>query len=394
MLDKTTIQRISLYLHYTYSTDSFISIIKRIAHNITHKEFVTFKKSDFLFFSSVNRKDHKETFNLIFKECRYSKSQIVIKENKCFNLSYLFEMIKHFNLFFKTGHIPIPTKTDGATYDLSVNERLNIFVSLIRYIELSNTLSIMDMDGVKAVVVLADALPKENVLVYVANQLDIKTITAQHALFRPGIINDDMIDILNLWNIPSGYVMTFGKETNALIRKYNSHKNCYICGNIKSERKEYLIMHEYIGIAMDIPYYKDFNQKMIEIVQKYAKKNQKHILIRKHPLDDERNYIIDSSVAKFGNDLDSVEVIVAHTTSMYFTYIVSGKQVFRYSSDILYYELPKDIEFVDYEDFERKYDKIRNYDFKNIIKKQILYIGDESRKQYKLFFNKIFTGEI
>ena len=134
---------------------------------------------------------------------------------------------------------------------------------------------------------------------------------------------------------------------------------------------------------MDLPRMHEYNQKMIDIVESYARNTSKKVRLRIHPADKKENYRVDGKICEFSSNLDDSFFIVAHTTTMIFTYLLSGKKVLKFKSDIPFFPVDKNMVFDTLDDLTKCVNYFYNFDCSKMAKNEISYIGEESAFKYK-----------
>lgn len=208
------------------------------------------------------------------------------------------------------------------------------------------------------------------------------SVTCQHALFIPGIGNSTY-DILNMWMVKAKTALLWGQYTEEQYRNFNPNLKCEICGNPTITEKKYHENVAIIGIAMDLPRMHEYNQKMIDVVESYARNTSRKVRLRIHPADKKENYRVDGKICEFSSDLDDAFFIVAHTTTMIFTYLLSGKKVLKFMSNIPFFPVDKNMVFSTLDDLTKCVNHFDNFDGSKMAKNEISYIGEESAFKYK-----------
>lgn len=261
-------------------------------------------------------------------------------------------------------------------------ERVVIFFNLITGMGIYNSFSKLDFSQAEKIVVLGDVWQEESMLVQYANDKGIASVTCQHALFIPSIGNSTY-DILNMWMVKAKTALLWGQYTEEQYRNFNPNLKCEICGNPTITEKKYHENVAIIGIAMDLPRMHEYNQKMIDVVESYARNTSRKVRLRIHPADKKENYRVDGKICEFSSDLDDAFFIVAHTTTMIFTYLLSGKKVLKFMSNIPFFPVDKNMVFSTLDDLTKCANHFDNFDGSKMAKNEISYIGEESAFKYK-----------
>lgn len=122
---------------------------------------------------------------------------------------------------------------------------------------------------------------------------------------------------------------------------------------------------------------------MIDVVEGYARNTSRKVRLRIHPADKKENYRVDSKICEFSSDLDGAFFIVAHTTTMIFTYLLSGKKVLKYKSNVPFFPVDKNMVFSTLDDLTICVKHFDNFDCSKMAINEISYIGEESAFKYK-----------
>ena len=376
-----------LYQYYSIKANKrnkVSQLIHAVAKMLIKKYFYYNSTSNILFFLSIERIDYSNLLDSALEELN-EKSRIQRKVNKTFNYRNLIMFISRFDVFRKTRMIELPkNNNDSVLVKPSLIDRLIIYSHLITGLGIYSAFMNLDISKTKFVTVLCDVWQEESMLIQWANSCGIHTVTLQHALFVPQIDNSTY-DCLNMWNVKAKFALFWGDYTKKQFLDNNPKLNCYVCGNPSIDKKKYNIDEHTIGIAMDLPRMHDYNQKMIDIVEEYAVKYSKRVLLRIHPADSITNYTINNNVSEFSKDLDSSKFIIAHTTTMLFTYILSGKPVLKLKSEIPFFPVDDSIQFDNVDELIGCIN-VLGLDMSSSINNEIKYIGYESKKKYKEFY--------
>lgn len=216
------------------------------------------------------------------------------------------------------GLIALPQVGDEETIvKPSFWERVVIFFNLITGMGIYNSFSKLDFSQAEKIVVLGDVWQEESMLVQYANDKGIASVTCQHALFIPSIGNSTY-DILNMWMVKAKTALLWGQYTEEQYRNFNPNLKCEICGNPTITEKKYHENAAIIGIAMDLPRMHEYNQKMIDVVEGYARNTSRKVRLRIHPADKKENYRVDSKICEFSSDLDTLGIMYQHDMRRFF----------------------------------------------------------------------------
>lgn len=334
------------------------------------------------YYVSLERKDYQNFMDSAVEKVS-EKSKLQKQVDICINLQNLAMMFRRTDVFAQTKVIALPQVGDEETIvKPSFWERVVIFFNLITGMGIYNSFSKLDFSQAKKIVVLGDVWQEESMLMQYANDRGIDSVTCQHALFIPGIGNSTY-DILNMWMVKAETALLWGQYTEEQYRNFNPNLKCEVCGNPTIIEKKYHENADIIGIAMDLPRMHEYNQKMIDIVESYARNTSKKVRLRIHPADKKENYRVDGKICEFSSNLDDSFFIVAHTTTMIFTYLLSGKKVLKFKSDIPFFPVDKNMVFDTLDDLTKCVNYFYNFDCSKMAKNEISYIGEESAFKYK-----------
>lgn len=334
------------------------------------------------YYVSLERQDYQNfmdsAMEKVPKKCKLQK-QVHIG----INLRNLAVLLLRKDVFAQTKLITLPQIDEEETIvKPHFWERIIIFFNLITGMGIYDSFSKLDFSQTKKIVVLGDVWQEESMLLQCTNDKGITSVTCQHALFIPGIDNLTY-DILNMWRVKAKEALLWGRYTEEQYKNFNPSLKCKICGNPTIIEKKCHENTDIIGIAMDLPRMHEYNQKMIDVVENYAKNNLKKVRIRIHPADKKENYRVDGRICEFSSDLDSTFFIVAHTTTMIFTYLLSGKKVLKFKSDVLFFPIDERMSFDKLEGLTKCVEHFENFDGSRMAKNEISYIGEESAFKYK-----------
>lgn len=370
--------------HYPTIRRSFIKTIKRIIGPFLTRFKLKGNLSGILAFNSRKREDYEIFFQKVIGTCS-SINRIEVTKGRCIRLDALKAYIGYFAESYNFEKI-ISDETLDSAYKPTFIDKILTVSNLVSNYCMVKDIYTTDFSGIKGCLVYCDTLPMEAALIEACNRKGIVTITCQHGINIPS----DKIESfhqLNYRYVPSKIALVWGKKNKELIEMYNPQCECIVCGNPTITIESGLHCDDYIAVVGDIPENKKYNQIIISIAEKYARANNLRVIIRIHPTDNEENYHIDGAVSSYGKDIDKAEFILAHTTTMIFSYLIKGKKVFRLRSDIPYGLIDDSITFENVDELIALVDK--SIDFKRIVKEQIQYCGDESTKKYEVYFNGI-----
>lgn len=363
-------------------------IFREIIHCFCIKYLFEFEVTDNLFINSVNRYDLDLLFNKIYDSCEHNKSKCTIMKKKAPNILNLISFICNFFPFItKINKIYKLNKDEYMpTVRFNFFEKLYIFLRLLEAEGMKRSLSKLDFSNIKNLIVFCDAYPPEYIFVNEFNRLNKETITCQHAIFRPFQVIDSVHSCCT-YKVYAKKLLSWGNDTKEFFRK--SMNSFIVCGNPVLKNEIICTNNpQKIGVILDIPSMYKWNCKMLKTVYNYANEHNYVVVARLHPTDSILNYDIRDKI-QFENNLDDSNVIIGNTSSMIFTYLAQNKKVLKYNTPILYYSFPSEIVFNNEDELNAIMNHIDKIDFKKICEKQISYVGDDSKRKYKKFFDSI-----
>lgn len=381
-------QKIKMFLYYSQiNFCSCIYLFKSICAILFKKYKFHGKIDGTVFFYSPNRKEHIERFLNIYSICPGNKNLCVLKNGIGLNFKNLYLFFRNITCFKEIRDFGIFGKENPIAKKILF--RIIIYLRLIEYQGICCSLKKLNLVKMDNLVVYTDTWLPEYALINEANKRGITTVTCQHGIY-PVDITSNSIHVLNYWNIPSKYALVWGKETAKQFHKYSPEAKVVECGDMNLFERKFDIVENTIGIIMDIPANKSYNQSMINIAENVAIKYKMKIWIRIHPTDNALNYNIDPKVSSFKADNENAELFVAHSSTMIFSGIAEGRHVLIYKSDMKFYNFDSGICFSNVNEFEERINRINEVDWKNIVDNFYCCIGNEAKKKYIDFFVENF----
>lgn len=383
------------YEYLARSKDKKIKhLTKAIFSTFFKKWYFEIPKKDHLFLISFPRKDYIQLLGSIQDCCSGSKGSIKLQRKLSINLLGFLLFFKHLNQIksIKTIHRPknIDGKIEIVEHQCDSLSTMTIYLKLIMQLCIYTTASREFSKGYsRSITVLCDVWPIENVVIEAANAYNLKTTTCQHGLFIENI-NGNTWDMLNYWEVPSRYQLAWGLETVKCFERYNREIKSIVCGNPSIKEPDVIVKEaSMIGIIFDQPLMKQYNENMLKVVENFAKAHKMTIKVRIHPLDNENNYDIDKSVTSFGKNINNAVMIVGHSSTMIYTYMICGYSVFKYESGLNNWHVDPMIMFSTSEELQQCHNHIETFDFQHEGGKQITYIGKEASDEYKAYFDAL-----
>lgn len=378
--------KIKMYLYYIIKDNvNLHTLMKSIASVLLRNYIITEEIKECTFFYFMTRNDHIDRFRKIYRV--FPRKKCICTLKKCIrlnfeNIIYMFKDIRYisnineFNVF--------------DDKDVKINSflfKIIFYVKLIHYNSLAKYYKSLDLSGMKCLIVYCDTCIEEYLFVKEANAQGKKTVTCQHG-FYPVDLSLNTIHVLNYWNAPSKYALVWGEITGSQYNKYSPNTKVLYCGDMNLFGRNFDRIKNTIGILMDIPANKSYNQNMINIVERVAIKHKMKVWIRIHPTDNISGYNINSKVSSFKSDNENAEFFVAHTSTMLFSCIAEGRNIFVYKSDMKFYDLDDKICFSDSIELEDCMGRLNQINWKKIIEPFYCCIGNEAKQKYIDFFNE------
>lgn len=344
--------------------------------NISPNKF----KSKILFFKSMQREDYNKNFKQL-SELSKDKEILDIKYLKNANL-------RLYPLYIILKYMPLLIYTN---FSFNLLKMIYLILCQVKYLEVAERVYKNDFSYL---VVFADMQAMDNMLCQIAKRKGIKTVTLQHGLYVDYEKNFN-VNIVNYKHHIADYFLSWGKDTNDLIKKYHKNPNLFICGKPLPVIEERSIQN-YFTVVFDQNIFHDYNKKLLEIAYKIAEDFQLKINLRLHPNNKIDWYSIDDKIVLFNKKIQNSSFIVGHTTSLLYELMRLGIPSYKLKSEVPSNILDEDFKFSTVEELEIKIaqHKEENFDFSNYAKKYIEYIGDESLAKYKKIFKRLENGEL
>lgn len=350
-------------------------------------EFQIDNSQEIAFLWTDMRVDHAKMYKKIYDACKESKTLCRINKKNRISFAdvvYLFRCSKR----YKSPIIVQCQENSEQQIRCAFVDRLIMKATWLEYQKAILLFQKCDYGRVHCFVVHNDLWLCESALIRYANSTGKITIVAEHALC-PVNVTDKSIHVLNYWRSPSHYLMAWGESSAKLYKRYSPQLKVGICGNPMVEKHNESVLKGSLGIILDIPENAKENRMMIEIVQAWAKSAKFHVRVRIHPTDNIASYKIDESITSFNGDIETAEFLVGHTSTMLITCLAEGKKVFKYQSEMPFYELPSDVCFCTVDELARCINGKRDMNFASMAIKHIDCIGNESMNKYTAFFKRI-----
>ena len=390
--------RVKLYIHYLYANfnsehGKWKTLWIGVKYAVLRIYHFNIPDVDILFLITNSRKDYSHFLNTVYGICDNQKGWIEVCWKRGVNLDSMRQFLRNIKKVKWARIVKIPQERESGIelkeYECGIVETLFNLVNTA-YLCVIQELILKEQwkNHNKQLMVLSDVWSIENVIVNLANEAGLQTVTCQHGLYLPNI-NDLSWDILNYWSIPSKFHIAWGDVTKKLLEKYNPRITSIICGNPTIEDTNVVKRSNIIGIIFDQPKYMVYNKQMLSIASEIAKEYHMKIKVRIHPQDKREQYLLDSSIASYAQNLDDANTIIGHTTSMIFIYLIQGYRVLHYQTDVPFHDISEKLVFYSKEGLEKTMMESDNSFYIIEGRKKIRYIGKESLHLYRKTMNGI-----
>lgn len=334
--------------------------------------------TDFLFIKSLIRSDYDEFFNSVYENCNYdrAKTNITYKE---YNFRYYVKLIKllyYFPIFLKL-------------YQKDLKLTFYCYLKAITYISVLNCIKKYKFN---TIIAFADMQGVENMLIQYFNKHGKKTVTLQHGLYID-YSEFDNINTVNYLNVVSQNFLAWGQETKGLIKKYHSDVQVVICG-----KPIYMIKRElsstYFTLVFDQNLFTEQNRELLAIAYSVSTEMGIKVNVRLHPWDRRERYKFNDGLTTFDQDIVQSIFVIGHTTSMIFECMRNGIPAFKYKTKYPSNVVSNDLTFTNTEELIQRIQNIDKYNFTELGKYYLEYVGDESLQQYASFFNSLRNNNL
>lgn len=330
--------------------------------------------TDVLFVKSMIRPDYNDYFQKVFAQCNIPLKKMV-------DITYKDFTIRKKALVFKIlWYFPVCLKV----FNIKPKVWLYCYMKAILYL---SVLKIMREYKFSTLVSFADMQGVENMLAQYFGKKRKKTITLQHGLYIDYTAYDN-INIVNYKNVVSNYFLAWGRETKELIHKYHPNVKIEICGkpiyfNKPASKGDYftLVFDQYLFINQ--------NKELLLMSYEVARKHRTKVNVRLHPWDLKKRYEFNEYLTCYDMDLSGSSFVIGHTTSMIFECMRNGIPAFKYKTKYPSNSISDDLTFTNTQELMQRIESIDSYNFTELGKYYLEYVGDESLQQYAAFFKSL-----
>jgi hypothetical protein len=327
----------------------------------------------FLFIKSLIRPDYDEFFNNVFSQIDDPGEKINITY-KYSNIVYyvrLLKLIFYFPIFIRIYH-------------KNIKVSLYCYVRAITYI---GVLKVIDKYSFKYLVSFADMQGVENLIIQYFNKRNVCTATMQHGLYVD-YTQFDNINRVNYENTVSKYFLAWGNETTELIKRYHPSTKIVICGKPLAKVK-YNSLSDFFTVVFDQSLFTEQNRELLAIAYSISEITKLNINVRMHPWDLKERYVFKAGSTSLSGDIFQSNFVIGHTTSMIFECMRNGIPAFKYKTKYPSNVVSNDLTFTNTEELIQRIQHIGKYNFTELGKYYLEYVGDDSLQQYARFFNSL-----
>lgn len=216
---------------------------------------------------------------------------------------------------------------------------------LAHYIEAAE--AVLENARFSVLTVFADMQPIDNLLVQLARQMGIPTVTLQHGLYID-YESCPNINQANYRNVVSDHFLAWGEVTRDLILRFHPRCNVEVCGKpgeVKSVDAGRTIPDEtYITVIFDQNLLKEQNKRLLGFGYAIAQEMGAKLNVRPHPYSKLADYEIEEGTlidaALFGS-----RWILAHTSTLIHELLSGGVPVLKLTTEVPSLDTPAELQF-------------------------------------------------
>jgi hypothetical protein len=368
--------------------------------------------NEIIFFNEEDgRLDYKLQGEFVKKKLKdFNLSQISIDKSRRLKseidiIQTLNKLIILYKLFFFTF------KTKKYYYSNGAYNNLKFYTKSLNYYDFYCKLFLLlSKKKVKVLITFCDVKEYANILTQVANNLNIVTITLQHAVYLRMSESNYSQPVINYKNMISNYIFSWGKalEKQWDSNEFDFNKIIYSGTNLPYQIKssKNCFNENSIGILLSSEYWRHSNIEMLKITYELSVKYNYKLNILFHPtniissykkeLKFVNNYNCYQNISDFNVFMAKNIFLVCHTTSLYLTALINGKKCFRYKDpnfiDIggLYDDI-----FINLEEFEKILltNELVTYEYLKRIKKVLEFHYGSSSYSYAKALKEVMHKE-
>lgn len=329
--------------------------------------------TNMLFIKSMIRSDYNDFYQNVRIQCNGTNVlvDITYKDFQERKVAMIFKIVWYFPIFILLFNF---------NWKVSVYRYLRAILYLsvlkiMRHYKFNTLISFADMQGV------------ENMLVQYFRKKGKTTVTLQHGLYVDYSTFDN-INRVNYENVVSHYFLAWGNETKELIKRYHPSVNVIVCGKplyFKNTQGK----GNYFTLVFDQFLFIQQNKELLVIASLIAKHYNISVNVRLHPWDLRKRYEFENDITLFDEDIAASKFVIGHTTSMVFECMRNGIPAFKYKTKYPSNVVSDDLTFTNAEELIQRIQHIDKYNFTELGKYYLEYVGDESLQQYASFFNSL-----
>lgn len=330
-------------------------------------------ETDFLFVKSMIRSDYNSFFADVISKCNADKKliNIIFHDTKNNKTNLILKLVWYFPLFLRL-------------FDFRFKVSLYRYFRAISYIGVWKVFKTYKFNYL---ITFADMQGVENMLVQYFNKKGINTTTLQHGLYIDYSAFDN-INRVNYESVVSQHFLAWGEETKELIQRYHPKVNVHICGKPIYFRNN-LKSGVFFTLVFDQRLFIPENEELLHMAYDVARNLKTKVHVRLHPWDYKERYKFEKDLTLFDQDIASSIFVIGHTTSMIFECMRNGIPAFKYKTKYPSNVINDDLTFTNAEELIHRINNIDQYNFTELGKYYLEYVGDESLKKYAEFFNSL-----
>lgn len=337
------------------------------------------RKADFLFFRSLVRDDYRAFFHEVYTTV-VSDRRIVVEDHVRDAKGIAPRAVLIFFLL-------LPRFFSFKADDIF--ERFYLYLRLCFYYRQLTAVSKMSF---KHLVLFADMQPVENLLAQYFRQREKNTVTLQHGLYVD-YKDYATVNVINYLHQPSEYFLSWGVDTESLIKRYHCLRKVVICGKTSVNLSVPKVLlpsssvsqdKSFFTVILDQNIFEAYNKKMLGVMAEYANAQAMEMNVKFHPGNNRRNYMVPGVRFTESLPIERSRFVVGHTSSLLYEIMLLGIPAYKFDSTIPCVEFPSNLVFQTAEQLKKLTEVV--HDFSAVAQQYISFSGEESKSRYRDFF--------
>lgn len=208
---------------------------------------------------------------------------------------------------------------------------------------------IINWEGLKLVITFSDMKEYSNIATQIAIKKNVKTATMQHAIYSTAKISNYSQMVINYENFCSDFIFAWGEALKKTMAgtPITPEKILITGTSVPNFRKRYddlpikkSTQTKKIGIVLSAEYWQSSNYALLKIAEYFLLEKGYEVNVLFHPTNIIDNYKSDLDFIGHFNILQSIpnltdymqdqDLILCHTTTLYFNALMNGKKTYRY----------------------------------------------------------------